>query len=220
LRLAVSWRAAGLAVAVTMLLVAACGSSPGPTRSPAAVGSAAAPSPSLVTSPPTGASPSASIPTQSVLGVEVDPGLLAFVPGGGNGLDFTFDPDTTATVAADASLAGDLVGLAVGLYRVSGSAADDPNFAIVNVAHLRDASVGEAWFRDWRDTYDAAACAQAGGIQGHAQSEIGGRTVYIGSCAGGALTYHVRMGQGAIVVSLTSFGPMRLGEKVVKAIEP
>jgi hypothetical protein len=209
-----------LAVAVTTLLVTACGSRPGPTRSPAPVASAAASSGSLGASVPPGRSPTGSAASASGLGVEVDPGLLAFVPGGGNGLDFIYDPDTTATVAADPSLAGSLVGLAVGLYRVSGSASDDPNFAIVNVAHLRDASVGEAWFRDWRDTYDVAACAQAGGIQGHAQSEIAGRTVYIGSCAGGALTYHVRMGQGAIVVSLTSFGPMRLGEKVVKAIEP
>ena len=152
--------------------------------------------------------------------MEAEPGLLAFVPGGGNGLDFTYDAETTATVASDPELARNLVGLAIGLYRVTGSAPDDPNFAIVNVAQRRDPSLDAAWFRDWRDTYDAAACAQAGGVAGHAQTEMGAGIVYIGTCAGGALTYHVRLARGAIVVSMTSFGPLRLGEKVMKAIEP
>jgi hypothetical protein len=49
---------------------------------------------------------------------------------------------------------------------------------------------------------------------------MNGRTVYIGSCSGGAFTYHVRVGQGAIIVSATSIGSRRLGEKVMQAIEP
>jgi hypothetical protein len=198
------------------LLVAGCGASPGPTPSFAPVETSA----SLEPSPALRNSAAASVPNASGLRVEAEPGLLALVPGGGNGLDFTYDAETTASVASDPDLARNLVGLAIGLYRVTGSGPDDPNFAIVNVAQRRDASLDEAWFRDWRDTYDTAACAQAGGVVGHAQTQMVAGTVYIGSCAGGPLTYHLRLREGAIVVSVTSIGPMRLGEKVMKAIEP
>jgi hypothetical protein len=42
---------------------------------------------------------------------------------------------------------------------------------------------------------------------------MNGRTVFIGGCAGGAFTYHVRL-DGGIVVSLTAVGPARLGERL------
>jgi hypothetical protein len=64
------------------------------------------------------------------------------------------------------------------------------------------------------------ACAQAGGVTGHAQSKIQGRMVFIGSCANGAYTYHTRLGDGGIVLSLTSIGPSRLGEKLLDQIAP
>jgi hypothetical protein len=207
-------------MAMTALLLAACGSSPGPPPASAAVGSAAAPSASLAVSLPTGASQSASIPPASGLGVEVDPGLLAFIPGGGNGLDLTYDEETTKQVAADPGLAKDAVGLAIALFTVTGAPVPASDLAVVSVVHLRDPSIGEEGYRNWRDSYDESACASAGGVAGHAQATMSGRVVYIGSCSGGVLTYHVRLGQGAIVVSATSIGPMRLGERVMKAIEP
>jgi hypothetical protein len=196
-------------------LLAACGSSPGPTPSLAPIATAAAPS-----QVPSGESPTASLPTGSGFGVEVDPGLLAFVPGGGNGLDMTYDEETTKQVAADPSLAKDAVGLAIALFTLTGAPVPASDLAVVSVIHLRDPSIGEAGYRDWRDSYDASACAAAGGVAGHAQATMSGRVVYIGSCKGGVLTYHVRLGQDAIVVSATSIGPMRLGERVMKAIEP
>jgi hypothetical protein len=207
-------------MAVTAVLLAACGSSPGPTPASAAVGSAVAPSASLAASPPTGASPSSSIPTASGLGVEVDPGLLAFIPGGGDGLDLTYDEQTTKQVAADPGLAKDAVGLAIALFTLTGAPVPASDLAVVSVVHLRDPSIGEAGYRTWRDSYDASACASAGGVAGQAQATMSGRVVYIGSCNGGVLTYHVRLGQGAIIVSATSIGPMRLGERVMKAIKP
>lgn len=220
MRLALSGLADALAVAVIAILVAGCGSSPSPTGSLTPVASAATPSTAASASTPPAGSPTASLPVASGLRVEVDPGLLAFIPGGGNGLDLMYDADTTKQVAGDPGLATDAVGLAIALFTVTGAPAPASDLAIVSVVRLRDPSIGEDAFRSWRDSYDASACAAAGGVAGHAQSTMKGRTVYIGTCNGGAFTYHVRLGQGAIIVSATSIGPMRLGQKVMEAIEP
>src|SRR5207247_2152058 len=83
-------------------------------------------------------------------------------------------------------------------------------FVVASVARLRDPSADEAWFRGYRDSYDQSACTAAGGVAGHAESVINGRTVFIGTCAAGAITYHVRLAGGSIVLSLTSVGPDRL----------
>jgi hypothetical protein len=102
----------------------------------------------------------------------------------------------------------------------SSSLAPGADLAVVSVIRLRDPSVGEGWFRDWRDSYDGAACANAGGVARRAETEIAGRTVFIGSCAGGAFTYHVRLENTPIVISLTSIGPGRLGETVMAGLTP
>jgi hypothetical protein len=150
-------------------------------------------------------------------GAAVDPTLLALVPSGAGGVTVTFDPDTTATEAADPSLDANVASLATGLGAVPGGS-DQTELVIVNVVRLRDATVDEAWFRRWRDSYDAAACERAGGVVGHASSTINGHDVFIGSCAGGAFTYHLRVAGGRVVVSLTSVGPSRLGQRLVEAI--
>jgi len=129
--------------------------------------------------------------------VQVDAALLAFVPAAVDGVPLTFDPGTSATIAADPSVAPDAASLAVALAIVPGaSAADD--LAVVSVVRLRDPAKDETWFRDWRDTYDQAACSPAGGLVGNAEAEIGGGTVYIGSCAGGVRTYHTRLAAAGI----------------------
>lgn len=205
-------RAAVFAPAILALV--ACGS-PAPTGgSPAA---SASPSPTPVTSLPT-ASPSVASPGPSVsigpaASVEADPGLFAVIGGdSGDGLDFRYDPETTATVAADPGLARDAAGLAIGLYTVRGQ---QPvvDFVIASIVRLRNPAADDKWFRSWRDTYDQAACAQAGGVARHAQTPMNGRTVFIGGCTGGAFTYHVRLERG-IVVSLTAVGPGRLGDRL------
>jgi hypothetical protein len=117
---------------------------------------------------------------------------------------------------ADPSLAGDVAALAIGLATPTGQASPQ-DFVIANVARLRDPSRDQEWFRSWRDTYDQAACDRAGGVEGNAEATIGGQTVFIGSCVNGALTYHARLQNGAIVLSLTSVGPGRLGERLVRA---
>ena len=85
---------------------------------------------------------------------------------------------------------------------------------------VRDPSVGDDWFRDWRDSYDEAACANAGGVTRRAETNIAGETVYVGSCAGGSFTYHVRIDADAVVMSLTSIGPGRLGQRIMEGLTP
>ena len=161
-----------------------------------------------------GASVSAPTGASSSAGAAADPSLLDLVPAAAAGLTLTFDPDTSATVAADPGLAGDAAAVATGLAVPAGQATP-AEFVIVNVVRLRDASRDDAWFRSWRDSYDEAACERAGGVVGHAESKSGDRTVFIGSCAQGVFTYHVRIAGGGIIVSMTSIGPGRLGQRVI-----
>ena len=207
--------AAALGVAMLVTL-AGCGANP-----PSGTSVATAPPPSTgPIGPPPAASGSLAPP---VAGVSVDPGLLRFVPPSGDGIDLTFDPDTTSSVAADPGLGADISALAIGLYtrRTAGaSASPSGDLVIVNVANLRDPAADDAWFRSWRDSYDQAACANAGGVVRHAETTLGGKTFFVGSCAAGSFTYHVRLPAVGIVVSLTSIGPGRLGEEIVRRMAP
>jgi hypothetical protein len=203
-------RALAVLVAGLLVTLGGCG---GPAPSASSWPSAP---PTAVVSPAPSASPATAGPSNSTpagSSIESDPGLFAFIGGTAGALNFQYDPDTTAQVAADPGLAGNVSGLAIGLYTMPGQQ-PVADFAIVSVLHLRDPSVGPDWFRSYRDTYDAAACAQAGGIDRHSETTIGANDVFIGACAGGAFTYHVRLEARAIVVSITAAGPARLGERI------
>jgi len=195
---------------VTGLLIAACGTTRPTSSASTSAGSVAASAASATASPGT---PSAS---PSLAAVQADPSLLDVLTASPAKLNVTYDPDTTASVMADPSVAGDLSALAIGLATPAAQASPQ-EFVIANVARLRDPTKSDAWFRSWRDTYDQAACEQAGGVQGNAETQMSGQTVYIGSCRNGALTYHVRLEDGSIVISMTSIGPSRLGERLVRA---
>jgi hypothetical protein len=208
------------AFAALTILVVGCGPTPAPSNPAAsATGSLAPASTAEGPSPSAGAeSPPRSDPASPGAAVQVDPGLLVFVPSTVEGVPLTFDPETSATIAADPSVAADATGLAVALAALPGSSGAD-DLAIVSVVRLRDPAGDESWFRDWRETYDEAACGQAGGVIGNAEAQLGGGTVHIGSCSGGVLTYHTRIEQAGIVVSVTALGSRRLGEKVMAGIQ-
>jgi hypothetical protein len=203
-------------VTAAALLLVACGSggaSGGSTAAPSVPAlpsvSAAAPAASAA-----GASAGSAGPT-----VAVNPDLLSFVPESVDGLKLAYDPETTARVTDDPALARDAVGLAIAIAVDPGTSAA-PELTVVSVVRLRDPSVGDAWFRDYRDSYDQAACASAGGVSGHAETTIDTRQVFIGSCAGGAFIYHVRLASDGIVVSALSVGSRRLGQKVMEGLRP
>ncbi len=197
------------------LLVVGCTTTlpvgPSPSGSPAGQPSASA-TPSVTPSTSSDASAPAETPA-----VASDEALLQFAPPPGDGIALSYDPDTTNDVAADPRLAPDVSALAIGLFTVTGQS-PPADFVVASVARLRDPSANEDWFRAWRDSYDQSACAAAGGVAGHAESVINGRTVFIGTCKAGAITYHVRLAGGSIVLSMTSVGPARLGERVLKRL--
>ena len=197
-------RMAVIAAVAVAALAAGCGSS------------VASPSPTRSSSP----AASATVPSAAGTGVaRADESLLTFTPVGSTGLTLTYDAETTATEIADPSLDPNVAALATGIASSSApSASAAGDLVIVNVIRLRDASVDETWFRGWRDSYDHAACEPAGGVTGHAEAKIGGHDVFIGTCAGGAFTYHLRVSGGAVIVSLTSIGLDRLGERIVAAM--
>ena len=150
-------------------------------------------------------------------GVQPDPSLLDLVPATEANATLTYDPQVTAEVAADPELVKNISYLAIGLARPVGADANDPDFAIVNVARPRDENaVNDDWFRDWRDSYDEPACAQAGGVARHSQTEVAGVTVFTAACANGAFTYHALIADRGIVLSITSVGPANLGRTIVE----
>lgn len=199
--------AVGMLVAVTTV---ACGASPAPVPS-----SPPAPTSPPPSSRPVSASPLAAPPSGTAA---ADAALLDFAPAAAAGLTIAFDPETTAAELADPKLDANIAALATGIATPANAVASPNDLVIVNVVRLRDPAVADDWFRRWRDSYDAAACEPAGGVSGHATSKINGRDVFIGSCAGGANTYHLRIEGGAVLVSLTSIGATRLGQRLVQAI--
>jgi hypothetical protein len=207
----VPWAATGRrgllpgAVLVIAVVLAACSPlTSAPSAAPTAP-SGDPPTPSLVASP-----------LASVVAVGVDGSLLDILPARIDGAALTPDAETAAGIAADVSgdpsLAGDLDALAVGLY------AGRDDYAVVTITRLRQGPFGEDYFRDWRDSFDEAVCAQAGGVDGHAEAPIGGRTTYIGTCVGGVRTYHVRLAGPDRIVSLQALGDARYGEQIVAGL--
>jgi hypothetical protein len=97
---------------------------------------------------------------------------------------------------------------------------DSSDLASGVVARLRPGVFSDAFFRDWRDTYNEGACAQAGGVAGNAEAELGGRTAYITSCAGGLLAYHAYVEGQGVIVSLISVGERRFGEHLMRDLRP
>ena len=151
--------------------------------------------------------------------VAVDPSLLDVLPAAVDAAERRPDAETAAEIAASADLVSSVASLAVALY-VGPGAEGAEDLAIASVAQLRPSVYSDAWFRSWRDSYDGAACEPAGGrTTGSAEVEIGGRATFIGTCQNGVHTYHVHLRDLARVVSITSVGEGRYGERIVAGLE-
>jgi hypothetical protein len=211
LRLSVAARGALAASLVAVLgvgLPAAC-QQPAPSSAPSlgtAASTGTASAASSASSTPDAAPPAGT--------VTVDPSLLSILPSEIAGVQMQPAPEDAADIANDPSLAADVEAIAVAAAFPPG-ASGDVDVVVASVVRLRPDVFDETFFRDWRDTYDAAACEQAGGLGGNSEAGIDGRTVFIGSCVGGAFTYHLRYGED-VIVSITAVGAGRFGEFVVK----
>lgn len=188
------------------IVAAAC--NPAPTAAPT---NAATPFPSPTQLVPTPA-PSASASSSVV----IDQALLAILPATVDGIEVVESPE--AEIAALAGPELEQVGSAM----AAGIAVDATTgqFVYAIVVRLEPGAMNETVFRDWRDSYDEGACSQAGGVTGHAEAQIGGRTVYIGTCGGGLRTYHVWLDGPGILVSSSAAGDRRLGELLLENLRP
>jgi hypothetical protein len=200
--------------------VAGCATGPDQTTS-------AGPSPSRLVSADVGSPSPADPGTPSGSGrpaspsavdatVPWDASLLAVLPADVEGLPLTPEADAFEASASDPDLVRDATAGAVAFVV-------DPattEYAVAFVYRLRQGTFDEAWYRSWRDTFDEGVCAQAGGVTGNAEAEIGGRQTHIGSCAGGVRTYHVRLTDGGDdrIVSVQSLGEAHLGELVIAGL--
>ncbi len=198
-----------------LLATVACGSGANPSAEPPTASPTAATT-AATTAPPT----QAPTPTQSPMpspAVAVDETLLDRLPVTVAGVALVSDPDTAATIAGDPSLAIAVTAIAVAIAVVPGSSNGD-DIAIVSVLQLKDGIVREAFFGSYRHSFDAAACASAGGVNGTSEADIGAHRAFVGACTNGANTYHVYLEQSNVIVSVTAVGELRLGEQVIAGL--
>jgi hypothetical protein len=199
--------------------MAACGDRAAPT--PGASSAAAALSPTTAAS--TTAVPMAATPTPPlVLGspslqpIVVDPTLLSILPASVDGISMQAASDTATRMTQDPALAASTSALEVGAVIAAGSSRTE-DLAVASVIHLRPGVYTDAFYAAWRREYDEAACAPAGGVLSRSQQVIGVRSVAVTVCSQGARTYQTYLG-GDVLVSVTSVGDRRLGERVMAGL--
>ncbi len=145
-----------------------------------------------------------------------DASLLELLPPSVDGMAVTVEGLAFTEAAAYPDFAANV---AAAVFPIVGGGTD---LASGVVAELRDGVFDEGFFRDWRDSYDEGACAQAGGAAGRAEVQLGGRTVFITSCAESLKVYHAHLAEAGrdLVVSLFSWGENRYGEQLMAGINP
>ncbi len=148
--------------------------------------------------------------------VAIDASLLGVLPASVDGLELIESPEAEAAAIAAPELAAIAIALAAGI------AVDTTTgeFVYAVVVRLKPEGMNDRVFRDWRDSFDEGACSQADGITGHAESEIDGRTIYIGTCVGGLRTYHVWLAEPGLLISASAVGEHRLGEALMNGLRP
>jgi hypothetical protein len=179
--------------------------------------------PSFVASPRTTApsatpSPRASGPAASTGtssgGAKEDPSLISVLPATVAGQPVVLESQAFADAVSDPAFAANVEAAAFGVV-VAGN-----DLAVAMVARPASGAWSEAWFRDWRDSYNEGACAQSGGVAGTAEAQLGGRAVYIGTCAGGLRTYHAWLDERGLLVSAFAVGDGRYGEQLMTGLRP
>jgi hypothetical protein len=143
-----------------------------------------------------------------------DDSLLAILPAQVDGVVVQVESEAFVEAASDADFAANVQAAAFAV------AVDGGDLASGVVARLKPGAWSEAFYRDWRDTYNTGACAQAGGVTGNAEADLGGRTVYITTCGASLVVYHAYLPERDVVVSLFSLGERRFGEQLMRGLRP
>ncbi len=220
--------ATGIAVTALLATITGCGGD-GASRAPVGSGAIGSPSPPAPSSlAPSPASPSS--PARPSSSLAVDLSLLELLPADVDGVRLEPAPEAAAEIAEDSTLGRSVSAVAVALALAPGGIGGSPaptgvssapdDLAVVTLARLLPGTFSDAFFRDWRDSHDAAACAPAGGVAGHAQATFGDRQTFMTTCFEGVRIHHVYLAGPDVLVAVTSLGDERLGERLVAAIPP
>jgi hypothetical protein len=204
--------ALALPVALAGVLLSAC-TPPGSASPGASASSPPASTPSPAVASPSAPSPSAPSPVPTSA-VPVDPSLLALLPAAVDGIAVAENPDAEVSAGGTA----DMAALATAFAAALALDAQSGDFVYAVVIRLKPGAMDAGRFRDYRDTFDAGACSQASGVAGNAEAVINGRTVYIGTCAGGLHTYHVWLDAQGVVISASASGDRRFGEILMNTL--
>jgi len=224
------------AVVATGLVVAGCGraevSLPSAAATQATAPAASAPASTPAPQSPEPASPpvpsasgaSASAAPQSPspglssvapgIDVVMDPALLQILPAAIGTAKVSIEPDSFSEAVQDPSFVASVDSAAFAIVTEGGDLASGV------VAHLRPDVYSDAFFRDWRDSYDEGACGQAGGVAAHAEATLGDRSAFITTCANGLRVYHAYVPEREVIVSVFSLGQGRFGEQLVAGLRP
>jgi hypothetical protein len=171
--------------------------------------------PFVQTSEPPASAPDSSADA-SFSAVVIDPTLVAVFPATVGGLRVAESPDGEADASANDVLPT-IASAAAAIVAVDQSTSDLVYALIVRV---RPGALTDATFRDWRDSYDEGVCTSPTAVVGHAEAQIGGRTVYIGTCDNGLRTYHVWIQDAGLLISASSIGTRKLGELLMGELRP
>jgi len=152
-------------------------------------------------------------PPDDATGVLLDPTVLEVLPAAIDGVPVNEDADEAAKLLNTLDL-GAVAEAADAAVAVNGG-----NLVVAWVVRLRPGRLSDAAFQQWRDSYDQGACTAAGGVLGRAQAELGGRNTFVTSCVGALRTYHVWIPERNVLVSASSVGEGRFGEKLMSSLE-
>jgi hypothetical protein len=206
-------RPASIAAAALAALVAAC-STNGPTSAPPSAGASAGPAATATDDAPLSFGPPPSPTDDDTAPVVIDSSLLGILPAEVGPAPVKEDLDAAAEAVNDPALDKIAIGVDAGVAVDLGNG--DLVYALI--VQLKPSAFGAELFRQWRDSYDDGACAQSGGVVGHAEAEIGGRQTYVTSCVQGMHTYHVWLEDKDILITASSIGDGRFGELLLKGL--
>ena len=148
--------------------------------------------------------------------IVVDGGLLSILPARVDGVDMQFAAETAAAMMGDPELGRSASAIVVGMVLAAGDSRGD-DLAVSSVVQLRPGVFSDAFYGQWRQAYDAAACEPAGGVASHVQQLIGAHTVEVTVCSQGAHMYHTHLA-GDMLVSITAVGDRKFGDLVMAGL--
>jgi hypothetical protein len=153
-------------------------------------------------------------PPDETTPISLDPTLLAVLPAAIDTTPVREDLDVATDALQDQALPKIATGVDAAVAVDTGSG----NLVTTWVVRLRPGAFGDAAYGQWRDSYDDGACNAAGGVVGRAQATLGGRDTYITSCVAALRTYHVWLREQNVLISASSIGAGRFGEKLMTTL--